>query len=158
MHHSVEFIHPETNGVQSVDSGAQEGEEDRFSWRERLALLGDKRGELLGREGHNATSSFKVAGEEASTRVDVGFRGGNCVGPIGGTKGRRETRCCHGRGSGIRSLSEGEESGVGGDRAPSDLVFVKLRGREIEGAERDPTLRHFFFFFFFFFFCLKLVY
>ena len=48
MHSSVEFIHPETNGVQSVDGEAQEGEEDRFSWRERLTLLGGKRGELLG--------------------------------------------------------------------------------------------------------------
>ena len=77
MHPSVEFIHPETNGVQGVNSGAQEGEEDRFSWREGLALLGGKRGELLGREGHDATSTFQVAGEEAGTRVDVGFRGGS---------------------------------------------------------------------------------
>ena len=30
-----------------------------------------------------------------------------------------------------------EESGVGGDRAPSDLVFVECRGRKIEGAKRD---------------------
>ena len=81
MHPSVEFIHPETKGVKGVDNGAQEGEEDRFSWRERLALLGGKRGELLGREGHDATSSFEVAGEAASTRVDVGFCGGRCVGP-----------------------------------------------------------------------------
>ena len=29
--------------------------------------------------------------------------------------------------------------GVGGDRAPSNLVFVKLRGRKIEGAERVST-------------------
>ena len=48
MHPSVELIHPETNGVQSVNSGTQEREEDRFSWRERLALLGGERGELLG--------------------------------------------------------------------------------------------------------------
>ena len=109
MHSSVEFIHPETNGVQSVDSGTQEGEEDRFSWRERLAFLGGKRGELLGREGHDATSFFKIAGEEASTRVDVGFREGSCVGPSGGTKGRWETRRCHGRESGTRSLSEGKK-------------------------------------------------
>ena len=100
MHPSVELIHPEINGVQSVDSGAQEGEEERFSWREGLALLGGNRGELLGREGHDTMSSFKVAGEEACTRVDVGFRGGSCVGPRGGTKGRRETRRCHGRLSG----------------------------------------------------------
>ena len=26
---------------------------------------------------------------------------------------------------------------MGGDRAPSDLEFVKLRGRKIEGAERE---------------------
>ena len=38
--------------------------------------------------------------------ADVGFRGGSCVGPRGGTKGRRETRRCHGRGSGTQSLSE----------------------------------------------------
>ena len=106
MHPSVEFIHPETNGVQSVDSGTQEGEEDRFSWREGLALLGGKRGELLGREGHDATSSFEVTREEASTRVDVGFRGGSCVGPRVGTKGGRETRHYHGWGSGTRSLGE----------------------------------------------------
>ena len=100
MHPSVKFIHPETNGVQSVDSRTQEGEEDRFSWRERLALLRGKRGELLGRGGHDATSTCKVTGEEASTRVDVGFRGLSRVGPTGGTKGRRETRRCHGQGSG----------------------------------------------------------
>ena len=109
MHPSVELIHPEANGVQSVDSGTQEGEEDRFSWRERLALLGGKGGELLGREGHDATISFQVTREEASTRVDVGFRGGSCIGPRGGTKGGRETRRCHGRGSGTRSLSEGKK-------------------------------------------------
>ena len=31
----------------------------------------------------------------------------------------------------------GREIGVGGNRAPSNLVFVKLRGRKIEGAERE---------------------
>ena len=62
MHPSVELIHLETNGVQGVDSGAQEGEEDGFSWREGLALWGGKRVELVGREGRDATSSFKVAG------------------------------------------------------------------------------------------------
>ena len=108
MHFSVEFIHPETNGVQGLDSGAQEGEEDRFSWRERLALLGGKRRELLGREGHDATSALKVTGEQASTQPDVGFRGGSCVGPRGGTKGSGKTRHCDGRGSGTRSLSEGK--------------------------------------------------
>ena len=30
----------------------------------------------------------------------------------------------------------GRKIGVGGDRAPSSLVFVKLRGRKKEGAER----------------------
>ena len=105
----MEFIHPETNGVQGVDSEEKEGEEDRFSWGEGLPLLGGKRGELLGREGHNATSTFMVAGEEAGTRVDVGFKGGSCVGPRGGTKGRRETRRCHGWGSGTRSLSEAKK-------------------------------------------------
>ena len=109
MHPSVEFIHQETNGVQSVDGGGQEGEEYRFPWQERLALLRGKRGELLGHEGHDATSSSKVTGEEASTLVDVGFRGGSCIGPRGGTKGRRETRRCHGRGSGTRGLSEGKK-------------------------------------------------
>ena len=83
MHPSVELIHLEANGVQSVDGGTQEGEEDRFSWRERLALLGGKRG---------------------------------------------------------------EESGAGGDRAPSDLVFVKCRGRKIEGAERANYTAPFFLF------------
>ena len=109
MHPSVKLIHTETNGVQGVDSGAQKGEEDRFSWREGLALLGGKRGELLGREGHDATSSFLVAGEEASTRVDIGFRRGSCVGPREGTKGRRKTKRCHGLGSGTPSLSEGKK-------------------------------------------------
>ena len=96
----VEFIHPGTNGFPSVDSGAQEGEEDRFPWQERLALLGGKRGELLGREEHDVTSSFKVRGEQASTRVDVDFRGGSCVVPRVGTNGRWDTRRSHGRDSG----------------------------------------------------------
>ena len=109
MHPGVELIYPETNGVKSVDSGTQEGEEDRFSWRERLALLGGKRRELLGRKGHDATSSFKITGEEASTRVDVGFRGGRCVGPRGGAKGGREPKRCQGRGSGTQNLSEGKK-------------------------------------------------
>ena len=109
MHPSVELIHPQTNRVQSVDSGTQEGEVDRFSWRERLALLGGKRGKLLGRQGHDTTSSLEITGQEASTRVDVCFRVGCCVGPSWGTKGGRETRRCHGRGSGTRSLSEGKK-------------------------------------------------
>ena len=90
----------------------------------------------MGREGHDATSSLEVTGEEASTWVDVGFGVGSSVGPRWDTEGGRETRRCHGRGSGTRSLSEGKETGVGGDRAPSDLVLVACRGRKIEGAER----------------------
>ena len=42
MHPRVEFIHLESNRVQSVNSRAHEGEEDRFSWRERLTFLGSK--------------------------------------------------------------------------------------------------------------------
>ena len=42
MHLSVEFVHTETNGVQGLDGGTQEGKEDRFSWLERLAFLGGK--------------------------------------------------------------------------------------------------------------------
>ena len=45
----------------------------------------------------------------------------------------------------------GEESGVGGDRALSDLVFVECRDRKIEGAGRATPGRFFFFFFFSFF-------
>ena len=43
--------------------------------------------------------------------------------------------------SGLRDAKpkQGEDSGVGGDRAPGDLVFVKCRGRKIEGAERDNS-------------------
>ena len=39
--------------------------------------------------------------------------------------------------SGLRDSKpkRGEEKGVGGDRAPSDLVLVKCRGRKIKGAE-----------------------
>ena len=33
----------------------------------------------------------------------------------------------------------GRKIGVGGDRAPSNLVFVNLRGRKIEGAERGNS-------------------
>ena len=109
MYPSMKFIHRETNGVQSVDSGTQEGEEGRFSWRERLALLRGKCGELLGRERHEAKSSFKITGEEASSRLDVGFRGGSSVGPRGGFKEGRETRRCLGRGPGMRSVSVGKK-------------------------------------------------
>ena len=44
--------------------------------------------------------------------------------------------------SGLRDAKpkRGEEKGVGGDRAPSDLVFVECRGRKIEGAERAQLL------------------
>ena len=41
----------------------------------------------------------------------------------------------------------GKESGVGGDCAPSDLVFVKCRGRKIEGTERATPKSSFLFFF-----------
>ena len=34
----------------------------------------------------------------------------------------------------------GEESGVGGDRASSDMVFVKCRGRKTEGGKRAILL------------------
>ena len=39
--------------------------------------------------------------------------------------------------SGLRDAKpkRAEETGVGGDRAPSNLVFVKCRGRKIKGAE-----------------------
>ena len=46
----------------------------------------------------------------------------------------------------------GREIGVGGDRAPSNLAFVNLRGTKIEGAERDQLLSAFFFLLFIFFF------
>ena len=141
MHPSVELIHPEANGVQGMDSGTEEGEEDRFSWREGLALLGGKRGELLGRKGYDATSSFEVTGEEASTWVDVGFRGGSCVGPRGGRQREEENQALPWSGLRDAKPKRGEESGVGGDRAPSDLVFVKCRGRKVKGAERVTTLR-----------------
>ena len=91
-----------------MEGGKLEGKEDRFSWRERLARLGGKREELVGREGHDTASSFKVAGEKASNRINVGFGGGSGVGPRGDTKGRWETRRCHGWGSGMQSLSEGK--------------------------------------------------
>ena len=149
MHPSVEFVHPETDRVQSVDSGAQEGEEDRFTWRKRLALLGGKRGELLGRKGHDVTSSFKVTGEEGSTEIDVGFGGGSCVGPRGGTKGRRKTRRCHGLGSGTRSITEGKRVGWEGIVHLATWCFVKCRGRKIEGTERAQLLTGLFFFLFF---------
>ena len=44
--------------------------------------------------------------------------------------------------SGLRDAKpkRGEESGVEGDRAPIDSVFVELRGRKIEGAERAILL------------------
>ena len=55
--------------------------------------------------------------------------------------------------------------GVRGDRAPSSLVFVKLRGRKIEGAEHEnrgcgawQILGVFFFFFFFFLYHAFLVF
>ena len=41
---------------------------------------------------------------------------------------------------------------MGGDRAPSDLVYVDCKGRKIEGVQRAIILALFFFFFFFFFF------
>ena len=46
---------------------------------------------------------------------------------------------------------QGRKIGVGGDRAPSSLGFVKLRGRKIEGTERVNSYAAFFFFFLFFF-------
>ena len=149
MHPGVELVHLETNGVQSLDSGTQEGEEDRYPWGERLVLLGGKRGELLGREGHDATSSFKVTGEEASTWVDVSFSGGSCVGPRGGTKGRRETRRCHGRSLGTRSLSERKKLVWEGIVHLATCCFVECWGRKMKGAERAQLQSGFFFFFFY---------
>ena len=107
MHPRVEFIHTEANGVQSVDGETSKGQEEGFSGRERLALLEGKRGELGGREGHNAASSFEVAGEQASTRIDVSFGESSCVGPRGGTKRRWETRHCYCWRSGTGRLSAG---------------------------------------------------
>ena len=48
----------------------------------------------------------------------------------------------------------GREIGLGGNRASSNLVFVKLRGMIIEGAERAILLARFFFFFFFYISCI----
>ena len=41
-----------------------------------------------------------------------------------------------------------EETGVGGDRVPSDLVFCRMLGQENEGRGACPTPKWFFFFFF----------
>ena len=68
-------------------------------------LADGKRGDLVGRKGHDAASLFEVAGKEASTKINVGFGGGSGVGPRGDKKGRWETRRCHSWGSGTRSLS-----------------------------------------------------
>ena len=46
---------------------------------------------------------------------------------------------------------------MGGNRAPSNLVFVKLGGRKIEGAEHVYLLRAFFLFFFFFLYHVLIV-
>ena len=105
------------------------GERDWQSW-------GVSEGSCWAEKGHDTTSSFKVTGEEASTRIDVGFRGSSCVGPRGGTKGRREIRRCHGLGSGTRSLSEGKREVWEGIVHLATWYFVKCRGRKIEGAER----------------------
>ena len=42
---------------------------------------------------------------------------------------------------GLRDVKpkRGGKSGLGGDRAPSDVVLCKCRGRKIEGVERDPN-------------------
>ena len=52
--------------------------------------------------------------------------------------------------SGLRDAKpkQGEESGVGGDCEPSDLVFLECRGRKIEGTERAQPLGVFFLFLF----------
>ena len=54
--------------------------------------------------------------------------------------------------SGLRDAKpkRGGKSGLRGDRAPSDVVLCKCKGRKIEGAERDPNSCPLFFFFFFF--------
>ena len=83
-----------------------EGKEDRFSWRERLALLRGKCWELVVRERHDVASPFDVAGGETSTRIDVGFGEGSCVGPGGDTQPGWEIRSCPGWGSGMQSLSK----------------------------------------------------
>ena len=44
----------------------------------------------------------------------------------------------------------GRKIGVAGDRAPSSLVCIKLRGRKIEGAEHATYTAPFFTFCFFF--------
>ena len=53
----------------------------------------------------------------------------------GGEGGQSGTR------PGLRDArpKRGREIGVGGNRAPSNLEFVKRRGRKIEGAERDAN-------------------
>ena len=83
--------------------------------------------------------------ETPAVEEEADGRAGNCPNKGGGGgqpgtwPGHRDARPKRGR-----------KSGVGGDGAPSHLVFVKLRGRKIEGAEHAILLAPFFFFFFFF--------
>ena len=65
----------------------------------------------------SASEGVAVSGPEGAPKG-----GGNQVLPWSGLRDAKPKR--------------GEEKGVVGDRAPSDLVFVKCRGRKIEGAER----------------------
>ena len=81
-------------------------------------------------ERKRASSETPAVEEEAEGRA------GNCPNK-GGGGGQPGTW------PGLRDArpKRGGEIGVGGDRAPSSLVFVNLRGRKIEGAERENFAR-----------------
>ena len=99
--------------------------------------------------------AINEGGEEAGVLREVPSRIG------GGGRGRELLEEGGGGGQpgtwpGLRDAKpkRGRKSGLRGDRAPSDVVLCKCRGRKIEGAERDPNSCLFFFFFLYQVLCL----
>ena len=76
----------------------------------------------------------RVSSETPAVEEEADGRAGNCLNR-GGEWGQPRTW------PGLRDarLKRGREVGIGGDRAPSSLVLVKLRGRKIGGAERATS-------------------
>ena len=120
-----------------MDGGEEEREYDSFARGEGVALLRGEVGNLC------RVKLDAIATAIHQGRMEIGIVRVSSGGGGGGRQGRKLPEQGGGGGQpgtwpGLRDArsERGREMRVGGNRAPSNLVFVKLRGRKIEGAER----------------------
>ena len=121
-----------------MDGGEEKREYDCFARGKGVALFWGEGGNLCWGKLDAVAGAVDQGGKKTGIVRDASGGGGGRrqsgkLPEQGGGEGGQP-----GTWPGLRDArpKRGREIGVGGDRAPSSLVFVNLRGRKIEGAER----------------------